>query len=146
LSKNRMITFWPIQLAELGEVYALYQKWLIRWPSLSKTMDFRQLFCGFEPTLGNLHYAMDHARWQSGNAKMFSYISMATCERNRIDLSEQPFAAICVTPIGWLLVESSEGWRILPQLDSSVRYLGSLVFVPYPPEGGLLSIENNSHN
>jgi hypothetical protein len=27
-----MITFWPIQLAELGAVYAIYQKWLIRWP------------------------------------------------------------------------------------------------------------------
>jgi hypothetical protein len=51
---------------------------------------------------------------------------MATCERKRIDLSEQPFAAICATPIGWLLVESSEGRGILPQLDSSVRYLGSL--------------------
>jgi hypothetical protein len=27
-----MITFSPIRLAELGAVYALYQKWLIRWP------------------------------------------------------------------------------------------------------------------
>jgi hypothetical protein len=26
-----MIMFWPIQLAELGAVYAIYQKWLIRW-------------------------------------------------------------------------------------------------------------------
>jgi hypothetical protein len=53
----------------------------------TKTMDFCQLFCGFEPTLGNLqfHYTMDHARWQSGNAKIFSYIIWLLASVNRID-------------------------------------------------------------
>jgi hypothetical protein len=50
LSKDKMIMFWPIQLAELGAVYALYQKWLIRWP---KPWIFAIFFVD-----SNLHWAI----------------------------------------------------------------------------------------
>jgi hypothetical protein len=68
----------------------------------TKTMDFCQLFCGFEPTLGNLLNPLYHgprqmAKWQRKNIYLYN---MATCERNHNGLSEQPFAAIFETPIG----------------------------------------------
>jgi hypothetical protein len=42
-------------------------------------------------------------------------------------------------------MESPVGWEILPQVDYSVRYLGSLVFVPcvcvYSTPGGFLVVQ-----
>jgi hypothetical protein len=72
--------FWPIH--ELGAVYALYQKWLIRW---RKTWILAIFFVdsNLHWAICRIHYTMDHAKWQSGNAKMFSCIIMATCERKQ---------------------------------------------------------------
>lgn len=82
-----MISFSPIQLAELGAVYVLLIK---SGFFIANSMDFRYFFrdSNRRQAFCLIHYTMDHDRKQSGIAKMFRYIIWLLVSVDRIDWSK----------------------------------------------------------